>query len=55
MPLPIRFRFGGDKFGDATVAALGAKTPFRLKLPMSPTKVELDPDHWILSEKTETQ
>ena len=52
MPLPVILNFGGDKVASATVAALGPKTPFRLKLPTRPQKVEFDPSSWILSEKT---
>ena len=55
MPLPIVFSFGGDKTANGTVAALGAKTPFNIKLPMKPTKLELDPHRWVLSEKTSTK
>jgi aminopeptidase N len=52
MPLPVLFHFGGGKVGGGTVAALGAKTPFKIKLPIKPQKVELDPSSWVLSEKT---
>lgn len=55
MPMPIVFGFGGDKFASGTVSALGPKTPFQIKLPMKPVKVELDPQHWVLSEKTSTK
>jgi hypothetical protein len=54
MVLPLRIKFAGDKFANGNIPALGAKTPFKMKLPMQPTKVELDPDNWILSEKTQT-
>jgi peptidase M1-like protein len=55
MPLPLRFSFDGDQVARGTVAAAGPKTPFQLKLPMKPKKVELDPADWILSEKTSTK
>jgi hypothetical protein len=55
MPLPLSLKFGGDKAAVGTIAALGAKTPFRINLPMRPTKVELDPNDWVLSEKTTTK
>jgi aminopeptidase N len=54
MVLPVVFTFANNQFGSATVAALGPKTPFRIKLPARPVKVELDPDKWVLSEKTST-
>lgn len=55
MPLPVLIKFGGDKIATGTVAALGPKTPFKIKLPQKPQKVELDPNNWILSEKTSTK
>ena len=55
MPLPIEFGFGGDRTAVGTVIANGPKQPFQIKLPMRPTKVELDPHHWVLSEKTFTK
>jgi aminopeptidase N len=55
MPLPLAFGFGGDKNASGTIHAYGPKTPFKIKLPMKPTKVELDPNHWILSDKTTTK
>lgn len=55
MPLPLRIGFGGDKAATGTVAALGPKTPFKIKLPTKPTKVELDPNSWVLSESTSTK
>jgi hypothetical protein len=55
MPLPLRIGFGGDKAAAGTVAALGPKTPFKIKLPTKPNKVELDPNSWVLSESTSTK
>jgi len=55
MVLPLVFQFGGDKNATGTVHAYGPKTPFQIKLPSKPTKVELDPNKWILSEKTSTR
>ncbi|HLG17990.1 MAG TPA: M1 family aminopeptidase [Blastocatellia bacterium] len=52
MPLPLVFTFSGNQAARGTIPALGKKTPFELKLPMKPQKVELDPESWILSEKT---
>jgi hypothetical protein len=55
MPLPIVFTFPGDKFAGGTVHAFGPKTPFQIKLPSKPAKVELDPHRWVLSERTDTK
>jgi hypothetical protein len=33
------------------VGARGASTPFEMNLPLGPTKVEFDPDRWVLSDK----
>jgi len=55
MPLPVVFKFPGDQKGQHFVYANGPETPFEIPLPMKPDKVELDPDLWILSEKTETK
>ena len=52
MPLPLAMNFGGNQWASGTVAAYGPKTPFEIKLPMKPRKVELDPTHWVLSERT---
>jgi hypothetical protein len=54
MPLPIVFTFGEGKFGGSTVIAMGPKTPFKIKLPQKPSKVELDPKKWVLSGDTST-
>jgi hypothetical protein len=55
MVLPIVMTFGGKQEAYATVHALGPNATFQLRLPARPTKVELDPHHWILSEKTSTK
>ncbi len=55
MVLPVVFKFGGDSGGNTTVLAFGPKTPFSIKLPKRPQKVELDPQKWVLSEKTSTK
>ncbi len=54
MVLPVMFSFGEKSSGMATVVAFGAKNNFSIKLPKKPQKVELDPQKWILSEKTKT-
>ena len=55
MPLPVLITFGDKQWASGTVHAFGPRTPFSIKLPMKPKKVELDPDHWILSERTSTK
>jgi aminopeptidase N len=55
MILPILVSFGGKQEARGTVYALGPKGSFQIKLPARPTKVELDPHHWVLSEKTSTK
>jgi hypothetical protein len=55
MPLPVVFTFAGDRVGRALVVARGPSTPVELRLPERPRTVELDPDAWVLSEKTETR
>jgi aminopeptidase N len=55
MPLPVVINIGGGRGANGTVAALGAQTPFKLKLPVKPEKVQLDPSRWVLSEDTSTK
>ena len=55
MPLPLVMTFAGNQEARGTIHAQGTKTPFQIKLPMKPRKVELDPHNWILSEKTSTK
>ena len=55
MPLPIVFSADGNRTASGTIHALGPKTPFQIKLPFKPNKAELDPNRWVLSEKTETK
>jgi len=52
MPLPLLIHFHGGTVARATIAVQGAHTPITLKLPRLPEKVELDPELWVLSEKT---
>jgi aminopeptidase N len=54
MPLPLVITFSGGRTAYGTVAALGPKKPFQIKLPERPEKLELDPQKWVLSEKTVT-
>ena len=52
MVLPLVFEFPGNRFGRVSIATRGAKTPIELRLPEKPKSVRLDPDMWILTEKT---
>ena len=51
MVLPVKFSFGDKQEAKGTVLANGPSTPFQIRLPMRPKKVELDPEHWIISDK----
>lgn len=55
MVLPLTIRFGKDQQAVVPVGAIGPKTPVNVALPSRPTSVELDPDMWVLSEKTTTR
>ncbi len=55
MPLPLLLKFGGNQIARGTLLAAGAQMPINLKLPKRPESVELDPDHWVLSDKTTTK
>jgi aminopeptidase N len=55
MVLPVRFEFGNKQEAGGTLLARGPSTPFQIRLPMRPKKTELDPEHWILSERTSTK
>jgi hypothetical protein len=55
MVLPIKLTFGEKQTGVGTVLVKGPSSPFKMELPVRPKKVELDPDRWILSEKTTTK
>ncbi|MBZ5721932.1 MAG: hypothetical protein LAO03_16285 [Acidobacteriia bacterium] len=54
MPLPLVVHFHGGKISRGTVAVLGAHTPINIRLPQAPERVELDPEMWVLSDKTST-
>jgi hypothetical protein len=54
MPLPLVIHFHGGRTARVTVAAYGGHAPISVKLPQSPEKVELDPELWVLSDKTST-
>ena len=55
MPLPVVVTFQDNRQGRSLVYANGPQTPFQISLPMKPSSVELDPEYWILSEKTSTK
>jgi aminopeptidase N len=55
MPLPLIISFAGDQIATGTVSAYGPKTPFSIKLPKTPQSAELDPQRWVLSERTATK
>jgi hypothetical protein len=55
MPLPLVFQFDKGQVARGTVHAYGPATPVSIKLPKAPTKVELDPEFWVMSEKTSTK
>ena len=55
MLLPVMFKFGEGKYAYATMMSRGPKTPFSFKLPARPESMELDPQRWVLSEKTSTK
>jgi hypothetical protein len=54
MVLPVALTFG-KQVGYTTVKAYGPTVPFAIRLPAKPSKVELDPKRWVLSEKTSTK
>ncbi len=55
MPIPVVFKFPGDRKAQAMVYANGPETAFSIPLPMKPDDVEMDPDMWILCDKMETK
>jgi len=52
MPLPLVVRLDGDKVGRTLVYALGPETAVNFRIGSKPRSVELDPDLWVLSERT---
>jgi hypothetical protein len=54
MPLPLSIRFANGQEVHGSVQVSGAQSTFSIPLPSAPTLVTLDPDLFILSEKTET-
>ncbi|MCL2878347.1 MAG: hypothetical protein FWF13_06165, partial [Acidobacteria bacterium] len=54
MPVPVVCKFG-NQVGRVTIFVNGPQTAFKIPLPMKPSSIELDPDNWILSDKTTTK
>lgn len=55
MPLPVVLKFGENQWASGTILAHGPQQPINIMLPRKPESVELDPDFWVLSEKTSTK
>lgn len=55
MVLPLVMSFEGNQQARTSVRANGPSTPFEIKVPIKPLKVELDPFNWVLSEKTSSR
>lgn len=55
MVLPVKFGFGGKQEAMGTVIVQGPSSPFQIRLPSAPSKVQLDPDRWILAESISTK
>ncbi|HTY63673.1 MAG TPA: M1 family aminopeptidase [Acidobacteriota bacterium] len=55
MPLPVTLKFDNNQEARSLVYANGPQTPFSFSLPMKLSSIELDPDLWVLSEKTSTK
>jgi hypothetical protein len=55
MVLPLVMSFEGNQVARTTVRAKGPSTPFEIKVPIKPMKVELDPFNFVLSEKTSSR
>jgi hypothetical protein len=55
MVLPVKFSFGEKQEAVGTVLVEGPSSPFQIRLPARPRKVELDPERWILAESVSTK
>jgi hypothetical protein len=55
MPLPVVIKFPGGKKATTVVYVQGKSTSNKITLPAKPSSVELDPEYWILTEKTSTK
>ena len=54
MPLPLSITLSNGTVGIVPIAVTGKESPVRVKLPGRPQKVALDPELWVLSERTST-
>jgi Peptidase family M1 domain len=52
MPMPLVVTLTKRNAGVIPIAAYGRETPFKIKLPARPQKVELDPLLWVLTDRT---
>jgi len=52
MPLPLVITMAKGSKGVVDIAVMGKETPFKIKLPSRPQKIELDPELWVLSDHT---
>ena len=50
--LPLVLHLNGGRIARGSVAVPGPHSPVSIKLPHAPERVELDPDLWVLSDKT---
>ena len=50
MPMPLVITMAKGSKGIVPIAVTGKETPFKIKLPGRPQKIELDPDLWVLSD-----
>lgn len=55
MVLPVKFGFGSKQEAMGTVIVQGPSSPFQIRLPAAPSKVQLDPERWILAESVSTK
>ncbi len=55
MALPIVIKYKGGKASLVSAIVVGPQSPVNLVAPMRPEAVELDPENWVLSEKTYTK
>lgn len=55
MPLPVVMEFPKGGRAQGVIWAHGRQAAVKIHLPEQPSKVELDPEHWVISSKTTTQ
>ncbi len=54
MPIPVLARFGHGKTVTRIVLASGPETQVNLAFPYTPRTIRLDPQQWVISQKTTT-